>query len=232
MVAVSLKRGKHSSACPSLPSLFLSRPDPWRWTLPLWHKVGLHGAVICSCPALLLCTCYVWNGELKPWGYNSKRNAVPAHRAWNLNLNSNTELLAPFDSADLTLHFENIPAVCSSHTPTGEQKNIQNGCSTSYRNSDTNFLVVWHCIVAHCFRSQARPLPEEGREESHLAPNERIEKSTGMYLPIAISLHVFLCLYKLKSFPILCRYLTFARFNWREIKTIERTCRAQIYLFC
>lgn len=35
-------------------------------------------------------------------------------------------LLAPFDSTDLTLHLENIPAVCSSHTHTDEQKHIQN----------------------------------------------------------------------------------------------------------
>lgn len=58
---------------------------------------------------------------------------------WSSNL-SRMGLLASFNNADLTLHVENIPAVCSSHTPTDEQKHIQNGCSIHYRNFDTNFL--------------------------------------------------------------------------------------------
>lgn len=90
-------------------------------------------------------TFYVQDRELRHQGYISNCDIVPAHGAWKLegwrtlNLN-NMRLLALFDSTDLTLHLENIPAVCSSHTPTDEQKHIQNGCSTSYRNFDMNFL--------------------------------------------------------------------------------------------
>ena len=55
-------------------------------------------------------------------------------------LGNNTGLLAPFDSTDFTLHLENLPAVCSSHIPTDEQKPIQDGCSNGYRNFDTIFF--------------------------------------------------------------------------------------------
>lgn len=64
---------------------------------------------------------------------------MEAGEAGGTNLN-NMGLPGPFDSTDLTLHLENIPAVCLSHTPTDEQKHIPNGCSTSYRNYDMSSL--------------------------------------------------------------------------------------------
>lgn len=217
MVAASSKRGKHSPACPSLCQPFIFCPASWGWgALPLWYTVGLDATVICSSPALLLGTFYVWDRQQRHRGCNSDHSqTVKVVETGGAFISMG--LLAPFDSTDSTLHLKNIPAACSSHTPTDEQKCTQNGCWASYRNSDAKFLEFDSvCITAHCFRSQARSLPEEGRGENHWAQYKEFKKSTWMFLPITISLHSFLCLHQLNALLILRWYLTlsfFARLN-------------------
>lgn len=148
------------------------------------------------------------------------------HRSWrgwgNLYCN-NMGLLAPFKG--LTLHLENIPAVCLSLIPTDEQKHTQSRCSTSYRNSDTNFLefdtVLQH--VALGVQQEGECLAQyRGKHQNVFANSNPIA-----FLPLSLHAEV------ISNIVPISDHLCQTQLKREQNNRVGMTCRAQkIYLFC